>query len=254
MPFDSTSLRTKFFYGRKDNMDLFGMQQVADRMGIFRFNDITSSRYPWYLWLYDPLSFRNTTGWYHIVWVQYQNWMRMYVYKPDGTMVCNSYYIEIPEEMKNLTDWGLGNDAGSGASQSLILDDFKVYNWPLSPDEVRALDSLERPSSLPMAKDCNSCYAIDYTTDRQISVRSSVSLYPNPASKHLTIEIDAIADEEVLITMAGMDGKIALSYTSKISEGNNKIELRNINVSPGNYLINISNSKTLNGSHKISIY
>lgn len=252
MPFDASDHRTKLFYGRENGQDLLGMQQILDRIGVFRYNDITQNRYPWYLWLYDPLSFRNDPGWYHIVWVQYQDWMRMYVYKPDGEMVCNSYYLEIPQAISTLTDWGLGNNAGGSTSQSLILDDFKIYNWPLNPYEVNGLDELERPPSSPAAKPCSPCLTFDEEVARPLA-NDDIVIFPNPTRDKATIRMFVNEEEHVLISLVGIDGKVYLKNEVDLITGFNSIQLNNLDMPTGTYFVNVMNSKSLNGSYKLTI-
>lgn len=255
MPFNSADHRTKIFYGRESNQDLFGMQQILDRLGIFRYNDITSTRYPWYLWFYDPLSLRTVTGWYHIVWVQYQDWMRMYVYKPDGTMFCNSYYIEIPGEIKNLTDWGLGNNAGGGVFQSLILDDFRIYNWPLDPQEVYGLDSLERPPSTPLNKSCGDCYTLGKEWESSISVpvNDKIKIYPNPASNKVNIQLYMNKDEQISVALTNIEGKKFLANTYELHSGDNIITLDDLRLTPGIYFVTVIGNEEISGTYKLTI-
>lgn len=256
MPFDGSTHRTKVFYGRQSGEDLFGMQEILDRIGIFRYNDITATRYPWYLWLYDPMSFRNDIGWYHIVWVQYQDWMRMYIYKPDGEMVCNSYYIEIPEAIKSLTDWGLGNNAGTSASQTLILDDFKIFNWPLSPYDVNGLDSIERPPNGPYAKPCRSCLTMEEEDwDAHITrlEQDKFIMYPNPASDKVTLQMNVNEEEHIYLNVSGIDGRVYMRKEYDLVQGKNVFVLNDLEMPPGNYFVTITNSKSLNGSYKFTL-
>lgn len=254
MPFGPSDHRTKVFYGRESSQDVFGMQQILDRIGIYRYNDITASRYPWYLWLYDPMSFRSTTGWYHIVWVQYQDWMRMYIYKPDGKMVCNSYYIEIPEAIKTITEWGLGNNAGSSTAQSLILDDFKIFNWPLNPYDVHGLDSLERPPSQPLAKGgCQPCLTLGDPWSDSKPVSDKFVMYPNPAQDKVTLRMNVNQDEQVMMSISAIDGKVYMTKEYDLHKGANIIELNNLSMPPGTYFVTILNSKSLSGSYKLTL-
>lgn len=248
LPFDSSDTRSKIFYGRNNNQDLFGMQKIVDRLGMFRYNDITATRYPWYLWFYDPISFRDTTGWFHVVWTQYNDWLTIHFFKPDGKYYCQSIYMEI-QNLNQLTDWGLGNNAGAGIAQSLILDDFRIYNWPFSPNEAQKLDSLERPPSLPMARACASCITKQEEPAKAIVTppASSLQIFPNPAKNSVTIKLNVQQEDQVLVTVYSTDGKAQLSKAYQLSKGNHQIILDNLNLANGLYFISIQgggNSET----------
>lgn len=159
LPFTNNDPRQKIFYGIGNGNDLFGMQKIVDRLGIFRYNDIVpNSRYPWYLWLYDPISFRSLVGWFQVVWVQYADWLRMYLFKPDGASVCQSIYLGIQDlSPANITEWGLGNHGGPSTGQTLRLDDFIIYNWPLRPEEVNALHAAQATEQPSITSACTTC-------------------------------------------------------------------------------------------------
>lgn len=253
LPFKASDTANKIFYGRKNNQDLFGMQKIVDRLGMYRYNDITATRYPWYLWFYDPISFRKTTGWFHVIWTQYNDWLTIHFFKPDGTYFCQSMYMEI-QDLNQLTDWGLGNNAGNTTAQSLILDDFRVYNWPLSPTEAQKLDSLERPPSLPMARVCASCAEKqkEVTADAVATTDNSLQVYPNPASNNVTIKLHVQQDDQVLVTIFNTEGKPLIRKTWRLTAGNRLITLEDLHLSNGLYFISIQGGGN-NESRKLTI-
>jgi hypothetical protein len=261
-PFSPTDTKTKIFFGRDQvaGMDLFGMQQIIDRLGIFRYDDITKTRYPWYLWFYDPVSFRNLTGWYHIVWTQYTNWLIIHIFYPDGSEQCVDLYMQI-QDFTAISDWGLGNDAGDGSSQTLILDDFKVYNWPLSPAEVNGLDAAERGNvSSKTRPHCNTCgnnagdFGQGYGRSNwdNLTVSGLVQIYPNPAGDILNINFDLPESDNLHISITDMAGRTFLSKTFPVNIGSQSIMLSNLGLANGTYIISISGKK-LSGNYKLVI-
>lgn len=247
LPFTDNTPRQKIFYGvSSSNQDLFGMQKITDRLGIFRYNDIQpGNRYPWYLWLYDPLSFRNLSGWCHVIWVQYADWLRIYLYKPDGTSACQSIYLGIQDlRASNIADWGLGNRGGPSGTQTLVLDDFRVYNWPLRPEEVFALHASESPGTATPARACASCDmrstatvingATETTPDRDILV------FPNPAGSQVTIKLPLKENTTVQVELLNTEGRSVLKRSYALQQGTQEIILDLLAIAAGSYFIHLT--------------
>ncbi|HBK82109.1 MAG TPA: hypothetical protein DDZ41_00685, partial [Flavobacterium sp.] len=71
-------------YGIDDEVNakapIFGLQRVKDRLGVNTYiKRSDNTKHLWYNWFYDPVDFRNKTGWFHIIYVQHQNWTKVYV-------------------------------------------------------------------------------------------------------------------------------------------------------------------------------
>jgi hypothetical protein len=250
LPFTDSDPRQKIFYGAGGGNNLFGMQKIVDRLGIFRYNDIVAnSRYPWYLWLYDPLSFRAQEGWFQVIWVQYADWLRMYLFKPDGSCACQSIYLGIQDlSAANITEWGLGYRGGPSTSQDLRLDDFRIYNWPLRTEEVCALRSSESSGNTP----CTICaqgvtVLRESTSTKKTTTEDTtaplpdkgIQVFPNPANDQLTIRLPLKANTAVQVTLLNTEGKTVYKRQYTLQKGIQQIQLDHLNLLPGSYFIRL---------------
>jgi hypothetical protein len=184
------------------------------------------------------------------------------LYAPNGTYNCLDLYMEI-QNMNQLTDWGLGNDVGSSTSQSLVLDDFRIYNWPLSPAEVYGLDVTERGSYAGKPHPhCNTCgnngeeneaaNTNMHNIAATIAASDNVHIYPNPAKDQVTISLLMQEDDNLQVNITDMAGRTFISKIFAVNTGNQSIMLNNLGLANGTYIVNI-NGKKLNGNYKLVI-
>ncbi len=151
-PFDKANdAINQLFVGESANGDpLFGLELINDRIGLYRYTEINGVKHKWYLWMYDPMSFRNRgQGWYHIVWSYASMRSMMYMWEPNtdvsdcqcgtgnSTCVCRALNFEL-QDLSDVTNWKIA------AGKDLILDDVKIYNYPISEDEAKALHTYDQ--------------------------------------------------------------------------------------------------------------
>lgn len=68
---------------------------------------------------------------------------------------------------------------------------------------------------------------------------SPVTLYPNPASSHINLAFSQETTETTVITIAGMNGAIVKSQSSKIPAGRNSLQIDVSTLPAGNYILSL---------------
>jgi hypothetical protein len=121
-----------------------GISMIRDRLVINRYIPLNPPR-PWQLWLWDPVSFENLQGWYHIVYSQKENAIRVVMFKPDNSEACRLNYF-MAQNYDSTMKFGFGNpfpQSEPHINAIKYLDDVRIYNWPFSQAEAEALHSYE---------------------------------------------------------------------------------------------------------------
>ncbi len=142
IPFTDEDHRFQFVFFSSNNKVMGGLSYVRDRLVVNRFMPMRPPR-PWELWLWDPVSFQDMKGWYHVILAQKENAMRVVVYKPNGEKAIRLNYFN-PQSYEALTIAGLGNPNSIPGDHPIInaarsLDDIRFYNWPLSEEQAEWL-------------------------------------------------------------------------------------------------------------------
>jgi len=228
-------------------MDVYGMQRIKDRLGIFRVNRIQGkAEDPWFLWCYDPINFTNNQGWYHIILSQYMNWLRIYEFGPDDSLSIESLYMEL-DTLGEIDNWYLGSntsDYGPGK-----FDDFRVYNWPLYESEAIALHEIEKTIWTKSAK-LNT--TLNNNVIENVEQILKIDVYPNPANEKLYINITLDSKEKVNYSLVNLKG-ITIKKDSKIFDpGTSNWELSVKNMVKGIYFLQV-NTSSLNCTKKVVI-
>lgn len=86
-------------------------------------------------------------------------------------------------------------------------------------------------------------YADDFpiATEEALAGLQSVSLYPNPSEGTSTLELDALRENDVRITLTGVDGReLRTLYEGPVVRGNNRIAIDANGVAAGIYLVKIT--------------
>ncbi len=76
-----------------------------------------------------------------------------------------------------------------------------------------------------------------------VSNFESASVYPNPATENLNIEISANKPETIRITITNLFSQVFAAYETEISEGKNQIKIPLESFENGTYFVNISSSQ-----------
>ncbi len=74
---------------------------------------------------------------------------------------------------------------------------------------------------------------------------SKISLYPNPVSNIINIEVDSKISSEIEIEITQIDGRKILSQTSKLSKGINNSQIEVASFAKGMYLVNIKSEGSI---------
>ncbi len=253
-PFDNQTPRSRVFgltdipqSGTQNSPFIWGYSRINDRLSMRRYNEgvdpaLPNRRFSWELWHYDPVSFKDA-GWYHVVYSQYANWFKTFIYRPDGTPVCQGILWEIQQALVNNSstrEWFIG--ALSGETQStypdLILDDFKIFNWPLIPAELDALHESETettPGSVARSCGCSG----DPALQDEPAIRNDIVIYPNPAKDKVTIGLQLSEESAVQYRLTDLQGRILRTGSQKLTKGRQSIQLEGLNLPNGVYLLQV---------------
>ncbi len=86
--------------------------------------------------------------------------------------------------------------------------------------------------------------------DKVIKGGLTVKMYPNPASKEVWIEMDAVTSELLTVTIYDMNGKNIVVQYEKLQPGTNTFHISSKNLSQGIYSVEL---KTDNASRRLSL-
>jgi hypothetical protein len=74
----------------------------------------------------------------------------------------------------------------------------------------------------------------------------SLKVYPNPSEDEFYLEFDNTStSKEVLLSMLDLEGKVIYSETNQIEKGSNIFHLKDLNVAPGIYIIELKIGETI---------
>ncbi|TXI85732.1 MAG: T9SS type A sorting domain-containing protein, partial [Crocinitomicaceae bacterium] len=77
-------------------------------------------------------------------------------------------------------------------------------------------------------------------------ISESLKVYPNPSEGEFYLELDNTStNNEVVLSMLDLEGKVIYSETRSIEKGNNTYQLNDLNVSPGIYFIEVKIGETI---------
>lgn len=140
-PWLTTDPIHRIFYANDSRQKtMLGFYYRGDRAVVDRYvlNAQTSEIGNYGMWFWDPINFTERIGWYQVVIVYQKNNARIFLFSPDGRMEYAMHYLGL-QNLASVRDWGLG---GSGKGKR-ILDDFKIYNQPLTKAQVIELHANE---------------------------------------------------------------------------------------------------------------
>ena len=259
-PFDNLTPRSRIFGltdhsqpGNQNSPLIWGYSRINDRLSIRRYNDDVNPnlpghwRFAWELWHYDPVSFNDSyyEQWYHVVYSQYAEWFKTYIYNPDGTPACQGVLWELQQALKNnpsVREWFIGSPTSETQSSvpDLVLDDFKIFNWPLIPSEVDAVHESEtqtNPSTAARGCACSGDPAIE--DDPVPTERGGITVYPNPATDKLTISLKTMEEGTVQYRLTDMQGRAFRTGSQKLGKGRQTIQLDGLNLVSGIYILRV---------------
>ncbi|MBL7922992.1 MAG: T9SS type A sorting domain-containing protein [Bacteroidia bacterium] len=85
--------------------------------------------------------------------------------------------------------------------------------------------------------------------------QQAVLISPNPSDGNFNIQFSAASADPVLVRIMSVDGKVAASFTNEmIQSGLNLIQVNNLNLSKGAYLVQLEQSGRLVGTQRMVIH
>lgn len=147
IPFTDQDILYQFYFISHPAGMLGGMGLKRDKAIINRFTNLNPLRY-WNMWLWEPVSFKNQKGWYHVILSQRANGLLAIIYKPDGTQGCRLNYFNSQDFAKqDLVKFGFGLSPqlkSPGSQSCKYLDDIRIFNWPFSQKDASILHAYEK--------------------------------------------------------------------------------------------------------------
>lgn len=134
-PWEPTDTLFRAFFA-EGGSNMMGFSQRRDRAIVETGTAIQTTSEPFGIWYWDPVNFTDLPGWYLFVLTYTENQTHLYMFNPAGRMVEALTYFGFPKNVSRITRWGLGNYKGFSVS---ALDDFSVYDVPLSKEQVKRL-------------------------------------------------------------------------------------------------------------------
>lgn len=263
LPFSDSDTRYSIFYGKDiAGVTRAGMQRVKDRLGVLRYTyDRLNTLKPFYLWWYDPASVRNRTDWVHVIMVQHENWQRTYVASKEQSLDCDCakddtdclracpcyYTYQGTQDLSMVTRWGIGDPVGTPEK---FMDDFRVYTYPMSAFEARALHEVEsnRIYTPPISGGGNA--------PARIVGEQQLAVYPNPTAGELTLTFASLPKYSVEVVLTDISGKVLMTDEVKPDPATGEVKLRNIRSytrGSGLYLLKVKSGAFME-VHKIVLF
>lgn len=147
--------RVFFSYYDKNNCNLLGFYHRRDRAAIDRYTiNVKEDKFKdWGVWYWDPINFTERIGWYQVFVVCKNNMTYLYMFYPNSCLEYALFYMGY-QTLELASNWGLGSITDNS---NRYLDDFKVYNQPLTKEQILELHANE---SLP-----DGMYEMSYAFD-----------------------------------------------------------------------------------------
>ena len=219
-----------------------GVHRIHDLVGVTRHikNDPTQ---PWLLWMYKPASFTHTTGWYHVVLAYEPKSMTLYSIYPDGTVDGRyNFFGTEDQELDAVQFFAIGSMIYSSDRRSArYIDDFRIYNWAMTPNEVKALHAYEAsfPNGTPPGNQRLGTPGM--ASGEEAEQDHPFSVYPNATRGELNIQMSLERDAEVTIEMLDLAGKLLYHTKKRGNTGTQVIQLNLANkVKTGLHLLRVT--------------
>ena len=86
----------------------------------------------------------------------------------------------------------------------------------------------------------------DFSEIKYVKNEDNVELviFPSPVKDLITIQVDALLEEQAIILICDINGKILISQQVKMIAGTNSIQINSTSLLPGIYLIKINSSQS----------
>lgn len=177
----------------------------------------------------NALSLNN---WHHIVYISSGYQMKIYIDNVlDGSFVGNY----IPENIYRTQNKIGGSNAPMNDATSAYIDDFRLYDRAITPEEVTELfNEPENPNPAGIHENKE--------------IISHLSIFPNPAANQLNVIFLSVSETKSKIEMFDNMGKLVSTQSFETVIGSNNLNIDLKNISNGFYHLSITNGTS---SHNI---
>ncbi len=224
--------------------EAFSVEIIRDRLVINYYSSTLLATWP--VWFIDPVSFTNPvenvdynetdmTGWFFVVLSFSPEFTTAYMYKPEVDPNSGeqfnarfNYFGVDTQKFDGTTslDYYLGSPDYESVDN---LDDFRVYNWPLTEEEALALHEIDIT--------CTSCTSARLSSQSQAGIEKPVDairsvsdktliIYPNPADVDVTISFFQEKESIVVWELHDLSGRILAEESGAFEAGRNEITIR----------------------------
>ena len=100
---------------------------------------------------------------------------------------------------------------------------------------------------MTVTNECGS-YTFTQIIDPKVGVREidfikNIKLFPNPNAGHLTLEINSVSGENLMLKVVDIMGKMVYTKELKLTNGLSKTELNLQNLASGTYMVILESDK-----------
>lgn len=276
-PQESPLQARKIFYTDVDD-SRFALIHKGSNIYLRRIAGTTSKHFDYLFG--EPASFDAGNGWYHVILVMGRRpdkakYCKLYVGKPanvkydatgprtvSGTsdVLATDFggayaFTGVQDFMNNsVTAWGFGNaddsDPVHGSSIAPVqrIDDFAV--WDIALTEMQAHDLFVCQKS----KSADQCWTSNTGTARKVPVQitntdsaaektiSAISVYPNPTSGELWVQLPAVTNSSTAnLLLTDLNGKILFTRTIATGKTGQSVHLdiRSVTKASGIYMLQV---------------
>jgi hypothetical protein len=162
--------------------------------------------------------------WYHLVFIVSGNQFKMYI----NNALTGTYTSSVvPQNVFRTKNKIGGSNAPAQDNTKAYIDDFRLYDRAITPEEVSAL--YNEPNTFVGINE------IENTIDQ-------LSVFPNPATNDLSVSFVSRTDEKARVHVYDNLGKVIYSYDFETVTGSNDIKVNTQDFASGFYYISVSNA------------
>ncbi|MBL7937115.1 MAG: T9SS type A sorting domain-containing protein [Bacteroidia bacterium] len=162
--------------------------------------------------------------WHHIVYISSGYQMLIYV---DGTLDGSVVGNYMPENIFRTKNKIGGSNAPLNDATNAFIDDFRLYDRAITPEEVTQLFN-EPENSNPVSVIENK------------EVITNLSVFPNPSTNQLNVDFRSFSNKEVTFEIYDNIGKLVSIQKTETLIGQNKVIVKVESLANGFYYLSIS--------------
>jgi thiol-disulfide isomerase/thioredoxin len=160
----------------------------------------------------------------------------------------------------NITNPCAGPDGGGTTAHTTVISGQNFLGWPtycvVCPDRTMFFDPCYPPTVTGFDPSFESCGAFVRVEEDLPGTQASVisSIYPNPASDGLNIELSSITSETVVVELYNLLGVRVSTYLFETTPGNHSFMIPVDLLPSGTYFLKVIKDNQLLDSHNIMIF